>query len=86
MDTIYLIKARVQITSKQPCVGYRPLSVNGLFIPKTKTRKRSYIYKKCIEYILSNLSKDSPELSFKVTDIKVESFKSGFILNEKQNS
>ncbi|WP_461631716.1 hypothetical protein [Labilibaculum euxinus] len=83
MDTIYLIKARVQITSNQPYVSYKPLSVNGLFIPKTKTRKHSYVEEKCREYLLSNLQNEQPELNFKVTSVKIESFKSGFILNEK---
>ncbi|WP_321321511.1 hypothetical protein [Labilibaculum sp.] len=86
MDTIYLIKARVQITSKNPYVSYKPLPVKGLFFPKGKKKRHADIEEQCREHVVCNLQNDHPDLSFNISSIKIESFSYGFVINEKKNS
>jgi len=82
MDRTYIVKARVKISSDQPHENYKPLPLTGLFLPKGKRKRHADISKQCKEHIISNLKKQSPELSFEVTSIKIDSYPCDFILKE----
>lgn len=83
---MYLIKARVKITSNKPHEKYKSLPVSGLFLPKGKKKRHADIEKQCSEYIISNLKNGTPELHFEITSLKITSQACDFVINEAKHS
>ena len=86
MNTIYLIKARVKVTGQQFNEIYKPLSLKGLFVPKTKKRTKAYIEEEFRKKTLTRIQKENPDLLFEVSNIKIETFSHDFVINEKSQS
>lgn len=86
MERIYLIKARVKVTSNKPHETIKPLSLSGLFIPKGKQKRHADIEKLCREHVISNLENIYPDYSYEATSIKINSHPCDFVINESKIS
>jgi hypothetical protein len=83
---MYFIKARVNISSDDPRERYKPLPVSGLFLPKGKRKRHEDIRKLCEEHIIKNMCLQSPELTFKVSNLKITPLSLDFVINEAKIS
>lgn len=80
---VYLVKTKVQPKDENDTsMSFKPLILNGCFIPKGKKTNRVKIEEQCKAFLLKNFKMDNPELTFEFVSFKFERYNNSFTIKE----